>query len=305
MVKTLILWYGLLVFGTMWPMELEKREKCSVQSLQDLCSVCIYKHLEKKYEYLNHANDDTINAVTTALENIPEHLIKNIASKVICSELSASPIWLGNRSQAKNSLYCLEELDNEKINTYYPEIIMCTPNHMVFLPDYIVFSNTSPKNRAISVFDMRLKTVIKKLIGHTNTIHCLVGKNNLIASGSQDKTARIWDVTQDSKKACIAALHHSASIKALCFDPTSTYLITSAGDHLLYLWDVEHKSCMKKCSYNGTGIMSISWNNNAIMTKNEEGKVLQWNNASPGLSKIILGAIKNINRNTILQECTA
>lgn len=56
-------------------------------------------------------------------------------------------------------------------------------------------ATTGYKERGIIVWDIETENVDKTLIGHTETVKALVElENGLLASGSDDKTVRIWKV---------------------------------------------------------------------------------------------------------------
>jgi WD40 repeat protein len=57
----------------------------------------------------------------------------------------------------------------------------------------------------------------------------------LLASASQDRTARIWDV---ETLRSLAVLHHGSTVYAVAFSPDRRRLATGAADGIIRLWDV-------------------------------------------------------------------
>ena len=72
-------------------------------------------------------------------------------------------------------------------------------------------------------------------------------KSNLtgpfLASGSRDKTIKIWDV---STGLCVLTLTgHDNWVRGLVFHPGGKYLLSAADDKTLRVWDLRHRRCLK------------------------------------------------------------
>jgi WD40 repeat protein len=61
---------------------------------------------------------------------------------------------------------------------------------------------------------------------------------NLLATGSSDKTAKLWSFSPDgSKMTCVATLEgNSSSVNHVAFHPTAPLLATGSGDGTVKLW---------------------------------------------------------------------
>jgi WD40 repeat protein len=70
---------------------------------------------------------------------------------------------------------------------------------------------------------------IKVLEGHTDAVYCVkMLSNNRLASGSVDKTIKIWNLNDDS---CVKTLNgHTKRIFSLCFFEDENILISGAGE---------------------------------------------------------------------------
>lgn len=88
-----------------------------------------------------------------------------------------------------------------------------------------------------------------------------------LASGSRDKTIRIWDVTSGL---CLFTLYgHDNWVRGIAFHPGGKYMLTASDDKTIRIWDIRNKRCMKTlnahshfCTSIGNYNLFISINNN-------------------------------------------
>ena len=91
--------------------------------------------------------------------------------------------------------------------------------------------------------DSNWKALLQTLEGHSryvNTVAISSG-GQLIASGSNDKTIRLWDVTTGSHKSTLEG--HSDSVVAVTFSPDGRLIASGSNDGTVRLWDVTTGSC--------------------------------------------------------------
>ena len=72
---------------------------------------------------------------------------------------------------------------------------------------------------------------------HTNWVNTAMFSpdTRLIASGSEDTTCKLWDVTS---KAHICTFHdHNAGVRSVKFHPDGTCVASGGGDCTIKLWD--------------------------------------------------------------------
>ena len=107
-------------------------------------------------------------------------------------------------------------------------------------------------DRCIKVFDLNTGQTMNEFAGHGHRVSCLQihrMNSNLVISGSNDRTARIWDSRIGSNSIATVAEHDEA-IRRLQFDDVK--LITGGDDQVLRCWD------MRKMTSNG-GTPHAAW----------------------------------------------
>jgi WD40 repeat protein/serine/threonine protein kinase len=81
--------------------------------------------------------------------------------------------------------------------------------------------------------------LLHRLPGHTGPVTALsfdpTGK--FLASGSADKSVRVWDAK--TREAVAALTGHAETIEALTFDPAGTRLVSASDDFTLRIWAVD------------------------------------------------------------------
>ncbi|KAL6074290.1 WD domain G-beta repeat [Balamuthia mandrillaris] len=75
------------------------------------------------------------------------------------------------------------------------------------------------------------------LKGHKGAVYCVTfsPSGRLLASGSFDKTVRLWDLSTQKEVACLA--EHELNVSDVCWSNDSTQLLSGSFDHSIKLWD--------------------------------------------------------------------
>ena len=111
----------------------------------------------------------------------------------------------------------------------------------------------------ISVTTGRIERVLK---GHTNVIHSLAfavppGGRLLLASGSGDKTARIWDVAAEECQRVLEG--HTNSVYGVAFAPDASRLATASFDKTARIWSVADGWCLQTLQGHTKEVGAVAW----------------------------------------------
>jgi WD40 repeat protein len=139
---------------------------------------------------------------------------------------------------------------------------------LAFSPDDTLLASGGGLGNAGEVKDPALRYAVRlwcvssgahagALRGHTNIVTCLAFSpcGSLLASGSDDKTIRVWDVK--TRKALIVLKDHPARVRGLLW-VSRTLLISSHVDSDLSMWDLTTPKELGKLTVAGGTIWSMS-----------------------------------------------
>jgi WD40 repeat protein len=91
---------------------------------------------------------------------------------------------------------------------------------------------------SIRIFDTATWQQIAILEGHTFTVDCLslFQNDRLLASGSDDGTARLWNL--DTNLQVGPPLQHEHIVCSAAISADGKQLVTGCGDKNAYVWDI-------------------------------------------------------------------
>lgn len=70
--------------------------------------------------------------------------------------------------------------------------------------------------------------------------------DKLLASGSQDRTAKLWSLAAGADLSLLGVFRgHRRGVWAVCFSPVDQVLATSSADGTCKLWTLQDFSCLK------------------------------------------------------------
>ncbi|RNA33216.1 transducin beta 3 [Brachionus plicatilis] len=127
-----------------------------------------------------------------------------------------------------------------------------------------------------SQFKMDAQFTIKAHEKDINSV-CVSANDKLIASGSSDKTAKVWD---SSDGICLGVLRgHKRGVWCVQFSTVDQLLVTSSADGTIKLWSLGDFSCVKTFEGHSTSVLRVSFLNNGtqLISSASDGLVKLWN----------------------------
>lgn len=165
-----------------------------------------------------------------------------------------------------------------------------SPNGKVLaVGGYLSYANDKEYGR-IRLFDLDRGEQIGLLKGHTNVINALAFSRDgrLLASGSGDKTVRIWSVADIGRMSTAPALvtleGHSDDIYGAAFSPDGTKLVSASYDNTLRLWDIANVATGRKVPSptvlrqhtDKARCVAYSPDGNYIVSGGDDARILLW-----------------------------
>ncbi|GAB1603063.1 WD repeat-containing protein 47-like isoform X4 [Argonauta hians] len=92
---------------------------------------------------------------------------------------------------------------------------------------------------SIGVTDCERGQLIRKLTGHSGHIYSLCQlSGHMFVSGSQDKTARFWDLRASTAITCVPSIEPGSPFASVCVDPSGRLLSSGHEDSTVMLYDI-------------------------------------------------------------------
>ena len=116
------------------------------------------------------------------------------------------------------------------------------------------------KSGEIAIFDAQTWKLIRTLTGHAEVVYAVDWKPNSmeLASGSLDKTARIWDVATGQSVRIIK--DHADSVFGIAYSPDGKLLATGSADRSVKLFDTASWKRVASLTAHQDGVTHVAFN---------------------------------------------
>ncbi|CAD8204853.1 unnamed protein product [Paramecium pentaurelia] len=112
---------------------------------------------------------------------------------------------------------------------------------------------------------------LNKLDGHNGAVQsvCISPDGKIVASGSQDKSIRLWNIKTGQQKAKLDG--HTGTVWSLCISPDGKTLASGSQDKSIRLWD--YKTGQQKGQLNGhtSTVLSLSFSTDGTTLASSSG----------------------------------
>ncbi|KAM6905329.1 transducin beta-like protein 3 [Xenentodon cancila] len=103
--------------------------------------------------------------------------------------------------------------------------------------------------------------------------------DKLLASGSQDRTAKLWSLTGEGNLGLLGVFRgHRRGIWSVCFSPLDQVLATSSADGTTKLWGLQDFSCLKTFEGHDASVLKCIFvsRGTQLLTSGSDGLVKLW-----------------------------
>lgn len=124
---------------------------------------------------------------------------------------------------------------------------------------------------------------LRQLVGHTGSVNAVSfgAADELVLTGSDDNTARIWDATTGQVLKVLKG--HDAPVTSAVFSPDSSLVLTASHDNTVRIWNrttgeelkLLHKAKVWRAIFSNDGklVLTTAWDNSAAVWDPETGAV--------------------------------
>jgi WD40 repeat protein len=131
--------------------------------------------------------------------------------------------------------------------------------------------------RRLAVFDLPSKAASKHL-DHADEVVAVAYSpdGTLLATGSKDRKARLWDVTTGKERAALG--DHEERVSCVCFSPEGATLVTGSWDGKVRVWDVASRSLRARldASEEGVSCVAVSPDGRYLLAGTVDGAIKVW-----------------------------
>jgi WD40 repeat protein/serine/threonine protein kinase len=134
------------------------------------------------------------------------------------------------------------------------------------------------------------------LRGHTGDVYCVRFARNgrLMATGSQDQTARIWNRVSGQ---CVSVLAgHQGEVNGVAFSPDSSQLASASDDGTVKIWDVPTSAVLQRLAAHPSGVNSVAFSPDGkwLATCGREKVVRLWSTSTWEQVRLFEGHLSDV-----------
>lgn len=161
-------------------------------------------------------------------------------------------------------------------------------NQIMYSPDSAMLAVAT--DIGIWLYDISNTVNFSLLIPHTTSIQCIAFSSDgkTIATGSRDKTIRLWDVGTGEQKHTLTdqiwfrERYGTEDFKVISFSPDGKLLVNAVSNGTIYLWDTVTGQQKKILKGHTASVINLSFSvdGGMLVSQSWDGTVLVWDIAS-------------------------
>ena len=111
----------------------------------------------------------------------------------------------------------------------------------------------------------------------------------MLASGSSDRTIRLWDITTGELRKTLS--RHTSSVESVCFSPDGLTLASGSQDNTIRLWDVITGALQKTFTGHTNGVLSTSFSpdGSTLASGSQDNTIRLWDITTGELRRTLTG----------------
>ncbi|KAK9144295.1 hypothetical protein Sjap_004198 [Stephania japonica] len=138
-----------------------------------------------------------------------------------------------------------------------------------------VWSLDGLSENAAATMNLKVKAVVAAHDKDINSV-AVAPNDNLVCSGSQDRTACVWRLPNLVSKVVLKG--HKRGIWAVEFSPVDQCVLTASGDKTIKIWDISDGSCLRTFEGHNSSVLRASFltRGTQIISSGADGIVKLW-----------------------------
>ncbi len=143
----------------------------------------------------------------------------------------------------------------------------------------------------IIVYDAQSRECIQMLKGHTDEVRSVAWdhESRCLASGSSDKTARLWDTSSGKELWMLEG--HKDYVTSVAWDHESKRLVSGSDDNTVRLWETSSGKQLRVLQGHTDGVRSVAWDHESkrLASGSDDKTVRLWEASSGKELRVLQG----------------
>jgi WD40 repeat protein len=155
-------------------------------------------------------------------------------------------------------------------------------------------SGTASGLPAILVRELASGAITHTLLGHESPVIALAfsADNTKVASGSADKTARVWDLSDDKFPELSRFAEHTAPVSAVAFSADGTQVLSGSADNSVKLWTTADGKSVQDFAGHTAAVVAVAFGpGNLPISASADKTVRFWNVADGKQARAITATV--------------